>query len=87
MNENLFATKVYENITTFRLRQIKPKQTQSNPISKVKDARISKEQIFHLKGKLYRGRILKKAEENELQSLELECENSVQKGEIGRGIG
>jgi len=28
MNENLFATKVYENITTFGLRQNKPKQTQ-----------------------------------------------------------
>ena len=32
MNENLFATKVYENITTFRLEQNKPNQTQSNPI-------------------------------------------------------
>jgi hypothetical protein len=28
MNENLFATKVYENITTFRLRKNKPNQTQ-----------------------------------------------------------
>jgi len=28
MNENLFATKGYENITTFRLRQNKPNQTQ-----------------------------------------------------------
>jgi hypothetical protein len=28
MNENLFATKVYENITTFRLEQNKPNQTQ-----------------------------------------------------------
>ncbi len=28
MNENLFATKVYENITTFRLEQNKPKQSQ-----------------------------------------------------------
>ncbi len=31
MNENLFATKVYENITTFRLEQNKPNQTQKNP--------------------------------------------------------
>ncbi len=31
MNENLFATKVYENITTFRLEQNKPN---TNPISK-----------------------------------------------------
>jgi len=29
MNENLFATKVYENITTFRLEQNKPN---TNPI-------------------------------------------------------
>jgi len=36
MNENLFATKVYENITTFRLEQNKPNQTRSNPISKAK---------------------------------------------------
>jgi len=28
MNENLFAAKVYENITTFRLEQNKPNQTQ-----------------------------------------------------------
>ncbi len=33
MNENLFATKVYENITTFRLEQNKPKQTQYKPNS------------------------------------------------------
>ncbi len=32
MNENLFATKVYENITTFRLEQNKPKQTQSDTL-------------------------------------------------------
>ncbi len=35
MNENLFATKVYENITTFRLEQNKPNtnpiRTQTNP--------------------------------------------------------
>ncbi len=31
MNENLFATKVYEKITTFRLEQNKPN---TNPISK-----------------------------------------------------
>jgi len=31
MNENLFATKVYENITTFRLEQYKPNQTQNKP--------------------------------------------------------
>jgi hypothetical protein len=31
MNENLFATKVYENITTFGLRQNKPNQTQFLP--------------------------------------------------------
>ncbi len=31
MNENLFATKVYENITTFRLEQNKPNQTQYKP--------------------------------------------------------
>jgi len=29
MNENLFATKDYENETTLRLEQNKPKQTQS----------------------------------------------------------
>ncbi len=36
MNENLFATKVYENITTFRLEQNKPNQTQLKPISEAK---------------------------------------------------
>jgi len=46
MNENLFATKVYENITTFRLEQNKPNtnptcrgvasgEAGSNPISNV----------------------------------------------------
>jgi hypothetical protein len=41
MNENLFAAKVYENISTFRLEQNKPNQTQPQkgcvllPMSKI----------------------------------------------------
>jgi hypothetical protein len=51
MNENLFATKDYENETAFRLRKYKPNQTQpvvslSNLFQRQKNAAESVQRIF-----------------------------------------